>query len=175
MATHRIPLAILRPDSIVPLDLIANQITEAASPSVGDLLAYVLADAGADEGVWVKFTVPKNYVGSPSLIVRGMLDGAPAAGDDLGFGFRKRAVADNEVADGTFDAEQTTQNTDIGSTGSNYSDEDEYEASITLTAGDYAVDDSVFGYFFIDATGTTYVGNFLLYAEDSLFFQYADA
>ena len=169
MAVHRVPVAILRPDSTVPLDLIANQITEAASPSVGDLLAYVLV-GGTDKGVWVKWTVPKNYVGTPVLAIRGMLDGAPGAGDDLAFGVRPLAVADNETADATFDAEQTAQVTDL----SIWADEDEYEETITLT-GTYAVDDSVFAYVYIDASGTTYVGNFLLYAEDSIFFQYSDA
>ena len=104
-------------------------------------------------------------------MLKGVLDGAPSAGDDLGFGFRKRAVADNEAADGTFDAEQTVQNTDIGSTGSAYSDEDLYITSITLTAGDYSVDDEVFGYFYLDASGTTYTGNFLLLALE---FEYTD-
>lgn len=170
MATHRIPVAIIKPDAGCPLDLIANQITEATTPSVGDLLAYVLADGGADEGVWVKWTVPKNYVGTPVLVIRGMLDGAPGAGDDLAFGVRPRAVADNEAADGTFDAEQTAQVTDLSA----WADEDEYEETITLT-GTYSVDDSVFAYVYIDASGTTYAGNFLLYAEDSIFFQYADA
>src|SRR3990172_4223984 len=169
MAVHRVPVAILRPDSTVPLDLIANQVCEAASPSVGDLLVYVLV-GGTDEGVWVKWTVPKNYVGTPVLVIRGMLDGAPGAGDDLAFGVRPRAVADNEAADGTFDAEQTAQVTDL----STWTNEDEYEETITLT-GTYAVDDSVFAYVYIDASGTTYVGNFLLYAEDSIFFQYSDA
>ena len=170
MATHRVPVAILRPDSGVPLDLIANQITEATSPSVGDLLAYVLADGGTDEGVWCNFQVPQNYVGSPVLVIRGMLDGAPGAGDDLAFGVRPRAVADNESSDGTFDAEQTAQVTDI----STWANEDEYEETITLT-GTYAAGDTVHAHVYIDASGTTYSGNFLLYAENSIFFQYADA
>lgn len=162
----------MRPDSGVPYDLIANQITEGTTPSLGDLMAYVMADGGTDEGVWVRFNVPQNYVGTPKLVIKGVLDGAPSNGDDLGFGFRKRAVADNEAADGTFDAEQTVQNTDIGGTGSAYSDEDLYVASITLTGADYAVGDEVFGYAFIDASGTTYTGNFLL---TDILFEYADA
>jgi hypothetical protein len=172
MATFRKPVRIDQPDSGVPLDLVSNQITAATAPSVGNLRCYVLADGGSDEGVYCRFTIPKNYVGSPAVVIRGILDGAPSNGDDLGFSFRKRAVADNESADGTFDAEQTTQNTDIGGTGSAYSNEDLYATSITLTAGDYAVDDEVYGYLAIDASGTTYTGNFLL---TSIEFQYADA
>lgn len=171
MATHRKPIKIVGQDSGVPTDLISNQITAATAPSIGNQLCQVMADGGSDEGVYVRFTVPKNYVGTPKLVVKGVLDGAPSAGDDLGFSFRKRAVANNEAADGTFDAEQTVQNTDIGSTGTNHANEDLYEASITLTAGDYAVDDEVYGYLAIDASGTTYTGNFLL---TSLEFEYTD-
>jgi hypothetical protein len=174
MATHRLPVAIIKPDAGVPLDLISNQITSATGPSVGNLLAYVLADGGSDEGVYIKFSVPKNYVGTPKIVVRGILDGAPGASDVLAFSFRKRSVANNESADGTFDAEQTSSAT-IGSSGSAHSDEDEVEQSVTLTAGDYAVDDSVLGYLALDASVNTYAGNFLLYADDGVFFEYADA
>src|SRR5262245_59870958 len=133
MATFRMPVDIVNQDSGVPLDLVSNQISAATAPSVGTQTCWVMADGGADEGVYVRFSLPKNFVGSPTLVIKGILDGAPGAGDDLGFGFRKRAVANNEAADGTFDAEQTVQNTDIGSTGTNHANEDLYEASITLT------------------------------------------
>lgn len=170
MATLRQPVEIVRPDTGVPLDLVSNQITAAAAPSVGGQLCYVLADGGADEGVMVRWEVPQNYVGSPVLVVRGILDGAPSAAHVLGFGCRKRAVANNESADGTFDAEQTASET-IGSNGTNHADEDFYEETISLTAGDYAAGDEVFAYIFIDASGTDYTGNFLLTALD---FQYSD-
>lgn len=150
-----------KPESGVPLDLVSNQITSATLPSVGALMAYVLADGGADEGIYLSFHIPKNYVSAPKIVIKGILDGAPGASDTLGFSFRKRAVADNESADGTFDAEQTTSAT-IGSSGSSHSNEDLYATSITLTAGDYAVDDDVYGYLAIDASGTSYAGNFLL-------------
>jgi hypothetical protein len=172
MATHQIPiLGGERPDAGVPLDLVANQITEATSPSVGDVLAYVFADGGADEGVWGRFTVPKNYVGTPVLVVKAILDGTPAAAAVLGIGMRKRAVANNEAADGTFDAEQTGSST-IGSNGSGHADEDEVEQTITLTGGDYAVDDTVYFYAFIDASVNDYTGNVLV---TSIEFRYADA
>lgn len=158
------------PDSGVPLDKVSNQITSATAPSVGNLLCYVLLDSGSDEGIYFSFHVPKNYVGSPKIVIKGILDGAPGATDTLGFGFRKRAVADNESADGTFDAEQTTTAT-IGSSGSNHANEDLYVTSITLTAGDYTVDDEVFGYLYIDASGGNYIGNFLLTDVE---FEYTD-
>lgn len=172
MATFRKPLPVVHVDAGVFPDLVGNQITASAGPaSVAPQIAYVMADGGSDEGVHVRFGIPKNYVGSPVLVVRGILDGAPGASDTLGFGFRKRAVANNEAADGAFDAEQVVSAT-IGSSGSAHADEDLFELTITLTAGDYAVDDEVFGYLFIDASGTTYAGNVLV---TSIEFQYADA
>ncbi len=164
----RIPVQIDSVDSDVFLDRVSGQITVATAPSVGTNLCYVLEAVGADEGVYVKWAVPKGYSSTPKLVIRGILDGAPGAGDDLGFAVREHIAADNETADGTFATAQTIQNTDIGSTGSNHSDEDVYEASITLTAT-YAEDDDVFAYVFIDDSGTTYGGNFLL---TGIFFEY---
>lgn len=171
MSTFRKPIQIVAVDTTVFPDLVSNQITAAATPSIGDLVAYVMNDAGSDEGVRGRFSIPKNFVGTPKLVVKGILDGAVGATDTLGFGVRKRAVANNEAADGSFDAEQTVSAT-IGATGgSSHSDEDLIELSITLTAGDYAVDDEVFVYVYIDASGTTYAGNFLLLAVE---FEYTD-
>lgn len=173
MATHRI--GIIGPqtrfESGVFQDKVGNQITAAAAPSIGEQLAIVMADGGADEGFYSGFKIPKNYVGSPNAIFTAVLDGAPGAADTLGVAFRKRAIADNEAADGAFDAEQTVSST-IGSNGSAHSDEDSIEMEIALTAGDYAVDDYVAYYAYIDSSGTTYTGNVLLM---SLEFEYADA
>ena len=172
MATHRIPvLNNVKPEAGVPLVLVGAEIAAGTAPSVANQFAYKLSDAGADRGFNHDYSIPKNYVGSPALVARGILDGAPGASDTLGLGNRKRAVANNEVAAGTFDAEQVTAPT-IGSGGSGHADTDEIEVSISLTAGDYAVDDRVYSYFFIDASGTSYAGNFLL---TGLYFQYADA
>lgn len=151
-------------------DTVANQITEATTPSIGNILCYVMADGGSDEGPYGTLDIPVNYVGTPKIVVKGILDGAPGASDTLGFGFRKRAVANNESADGTFDAEQTVSST-IGSGGSNHADEDLIELSITLTGADYSAGDQVYWYFYIDASGTTYAGNFLL---TGLEFEYTD-
>ena len=169
MATHRLDvLGTFRAESGVFLDLISNQITAVAAPSVGSVECWVFSDA--DLGGYGAFAVPKNYVGTPKLVAQWVLDGAPGASDTLAIEFRKRATANNEASDGTFDAAQTTSST-IGSSGSGHSDEDLLEHSITLTAGDYAVDDVVFYRFRRLASGT-YAGNSLLVG---LFFEYADA
>jgi hypothetical protein len=165
------------PDPGVPLDLISNQITAAGAPSIGRNLAYVMADGGADEGFSGSFDVPPTYVGSPVLIIKGVLDGTPGAAQTLQFGFRKRANANNEAADGTFDAEQTSQVSGraddlVGSNGAGYADEDLAVFEIALTAGDYAAGDCVEYYFYVDSSGTDYAGNFL---PRSILFQYSDA
>ena len=171
MATHRWPaLGDVALDAGVSLVTVGSQITAATAPSVGTQLCYLLSDGGADRGIHSDFDVPKNYVGSPVAVIRGILDGTPGASDVLGLGIRKRAVADNEAADGTFDAEQLG-NKSIGSGGLNYADEDEIEITINLTAGDYSVDDKVYYTLFIDASVNTYAGNFLL---KGVSFQYAD-
>jgi hypothetical protein len=160
-----------RPELGVAVDLVANQITEATLPSVGGVLCYVFSDAGADIGFYGSFKMSKNFVSAPKAVVTVILDGAPGAADTLGFGFRKRAVANNESSDGTFDAEEVATAT-IGSNSLNYADEDMLEMSITLTAADYAIDDLVHFYCYVDTSGTTYAGNLLL---QSIEIEYADA
>ena len=173
MATHRIDIlgAGILPDSGVFFDRIGNQITAAVSPSIGDLLAMVIANVAADQGFKGNFLVPKNYVGAPKIVLRAILDGAPGAADIAAIGLRKRAVANNGVADGTFDAEEIASAT-IGTNGSGHSDEDELELSITLTAGQYAVDNMVYYYFYLDDSVATYAGNLLV---TGVYFEYADA
>lgn len=162
----------LLPESGVYPDRVGNQITEATAPSVGSQLCMVMADGGSDEGFYCDFEVPKNYVGTGKIVVKGILDGAPGAADVLGFGFRGRPVADNESADGTYNSEDIASGT-IGSNDLNYSDEDKLEMVITLSnLGTLAVDDTVYYYFYIDSSATTYSGNFLL---TKLEFEYSDA
>lgn len=173
MATFRLPIlgANTKPDSGVFPDTIGNQITEATAPSIGTQLCFVLADGGADEGLYGNFSVPKNFVGSGAIVARGVLDGAPGAADTLGFAVRGHAVAHGEAADATYAAEDAASAT-IGSNGDAHSDEDEVEEVITLSnIGTLSVDDTVYFYFYIDASGTSYAGNFLL---TGLFFQYTD-
>lgn len=170
MATLRQPVLITGPDANVFPDKIGNQIT--ASNEIGNLMCYVLADGAADNGVYAQFSVPKNYVGSAVLVIKGILDGAPSAAHVLGFGVTGLARADNEASDTAFGSQDIASAT-IGSSGSNHADEDYYEETITLTnLGTLAVDDQVYLYAYLDVSVTDYTGNFLLTALE---FQYADA
>ncbi len=141
-------------------DRIANQLTTSVSPSFGDVIAIFLADGGTDEGFKDQLQVPAGTM--TNIVATGYLDGAPAAANTLAIGFRKRAIADNEAGDGAMDAEQTSGAVIIGSDDLGYSDEDKIEIKIPITAADYTENDSVPYYFFIDASGTSYVGNFAL-------------
>lgn len=140
---------------------IGNQIAAAADPSVGGQMALVHGD-GADEGWQGDFPVKDDYdeATNPKIRIDVILDGAPGAGDTLGWGFRKRAVADNEPSDGTFDTEQAVSDI-IGSSGSGHGDEDRLVQEISLTFGHYAKGDRVHFHLYLDGSGTTYAGDVL--------------
>ena len=172
MATIRLPILGVQtiPDSsenvyIAPINSILT--IGAATRPPGAELAIVMPDPGAaDEGFYGKFSVPKDYVGSPVLVIRGILSGTVGA-TTLQFGFQKRALADNEAFDGDYDAEVTA-----GATTSGWADEDVYEETISLTAGDFAVDDDVFFYLYRDGGTDDWTGTFLC---TGVFFEYSDA
>jgi hypothetical protein len=159
------------PDAGVSPDTVGGQITTDADPSIGRIGCYVLADGGVDEGFTLHFRVPDPYVGSPVVVIEGVLDGAPGAADTLGFGFRKRVLTDNAAAYNTLDAEQLASAT-IGSGGLDYADRDYLVMLIPLTGAVFATGNRVIGYVFLDSSATTYTGNFL---PLDVRFQYADA
>jgi len=165
MATHRIPIISqnMLPDSGVFPDRVGNQIT--AANQVGNQLCYVLADGGTDEGFFDSFSIPKNWVGTSKIIVKGILDGAMTT-VVLQFGVKGITLADNEAADAAYSTEDT------GSISADHADEDKFEVSITLTNfTGFAVDDEVHYYLYVDASGNTYTGNILLTQVE---FEYAD-
>lgn len=166
MATHRIPIISQNclPDSGVFFDRVGNQIT--AANQVGNQLAMVMADGGADEGFFDSFSIPKNYVGTPKIVVKGILDGAMTT-VTLQFGVKGITVADNEAADAAYSTEDT------GSITADHADEDKFEVSITLTNfTGFAVDDEVHYYLYVDASGNSYTGNILVTQVE---FQFVDA
>lgn len=159
------------PDAGTFYDLVGNQISSTASPSIKDVTALVLNCAStSDIGYKDGFTVPQNYVGSPALVVTGILDGAPSSNHVLGFGWREKAIANNEGTTGAFAAEQTAS-TVIGSAGTNHATNKLYQDTITLT-GTYAAGDFVAFHTYMDASVTTYTGNFLHVDTE---FQFSDA
>lgn len=168
MATHRIPIlgpGTMPDDGVYPSP-IRLQLTMGTGP--GNELCYVMPEpaGGGDLGLSGKFSVPKDYVGSPVLVVRGIMDGAVDT-NDVHFGVQMLGLADNEAYDAALEAEDTAtfqSNT--------YADEDVFEETITLTVT-LAVDDDVAYHFYIDDSGATpWTGNVLL---TGLYFQYSDA
>lgn len=150
-----------RPEEDVYFTPVETQITAATAPSIGKQFAELMADGGSDVGFYDDFKVPPNYSSGGKIVITGVLDGAPGAADTLGFGIRGRAVADNESADGTYGTEDAASVT-IGSNDLGYSDEDLVIIEITLSNLTFAASEAVFYYFFIDTSGTTFTGNFLL-------------
>ncbi len=169
MATHDLP--ILGPglslDALVYPQKVKNELSLASAP--GEEIAIVLpaaATIAADTGIHGKFTVPQIYVGTPLIVIRGILDGAPTT-LVIAFGFQKKALADDEGYDAALGAQQIASASSVSQ-----ADEDVYEETIALTAGDYAKGDDVDYFFYIDDSVHTYTGKFLL---TGLFFRFDDA
>lgn len=171
MATLRKTCTITGLDAAVEPCRIATHLS-LTNATIGNQTGYLVVDAGSDVGLHCRVEIPKNYVGSPVLVVRGILDGAPGASDTLGFGCTGIARADNETVDAAYGSEDAASAT-IGSGGTAHSDEDQYEETITLTnLGAPAVDDTLYLYVYLDASATSYAGNFIF---TSIQLQYSDA
>jgi len=166
MATHQTPIMgpNTLPESGVFFDMVGNQIT--ATNEVGNQLALVMADGGSDVGIHGNFTVPQNYVGTGKIIVKGILDGVMTS-KTLAFGVQGIAREDNEAVDAAYSTE------DLGNVTADHADEDLFKVEITLSnLTGLAAGDTVFYYFFIDASVNDYAGNVLI---TDLLLQFADA
>lgn len=150
-------------------DKVKNQLT-LTNAAVGEELVLVLSDGGADEGFTGKFEVPQEYVGSPELVIKGILDGAPAAANTLGFGVTGKNTTDKDSVDAAFSTEDVVSET-IGSNGTGHGDEQHYEKVLPLSNFVVAAGKTARFYVFLDSSGTSYGGNFLL---EDIFFQYSD-
>lgn len=165
MATQRIPIdgPNLLPESGAFYDRVGNQL--AAANQIGNQLALVLNDPGTDEGFYADFQVPQNYVGTPKIVMTGILDGAMSS-VTLGVGVRGIVLADNDAADVAYSTE------DIANTTTDRADEDMVQVSITLANLVPGAGKQVHYYFFIDSDVNTFTGNVLV---TGVFFEYADA
>ncbi len=169
MATIRIPIMGIgtNPDDTgnTFLDRIDNQLT---MTNVKDQLCMVMnaPAGGGDTGFHGSFKIPKNFVGTPKIIVTGIIDGTPAS--TMGFGMTLLGRADTESIDTAYESEATvTKGTDW----TGYSDESMIELSFTPT-GTLAVDDTIVYFFYREDGADDSTINFLL---TSLEFEYSDA
>lgn len=168
MATHRLPImgAMTVPDSTGEcfLSAIDTQITIGTGAMKN--LAMTLKDPTADTGFYGVFQVPQNYVGTPKVVVVGVLDGTPGA-TSVDFEFSYLTRVDNEAVDAAWEESVTF---DTGAT-SGWADEDIVEDSGTCSAN-FTAGDTVLYYFKRDQGTDDFNGDFHVLG---LYFEYADA
>lgn len=171
MATFNLPVlgfATNLDDGVYP-SRIRDQVT-LTNADVGKELCYVLPAAAtitADTGLQGKFRVPDNYVSTPVLVIRGILNGAPST-LVLSFGVKLKAVADDETYDAAFGTENVASASSVSQ-----ANEDVYEETITI-ADTLSVGDDVDFWFYLNyaTPAHTYTGTFLL---TGLYFRYNDS
>lgn len=131
-------------------------------------IAFFMAfPTGSDVALDVDFTIPQNYVGTPILVIQGILDGTPAA--ILAFGAQQLSRADSESVDVAYEAEDTASNSDW----TGYADEDFFVETITLTpSADYVAGDTILLSFYRDDSVDTSTFDFIL---TDLRFRFNDA
>lgn len=169
MATHDLPIlgASTVPDTSGDVFFEPIEIAIATTAANLSMLGVTMQfPTGSDIGLYGKFTIPQNYVGTPVLVIRGILDGNSGT---VAFGLQQTGgIADNETSDVVFESE------DIASfDSSTYSDEDVFEETITITPGSaYVAGDEVHFFFYRDDSVDTTAIELSL---TGLFFRYQDA
>lgn len=137
-----------------------------ANPKLQDCMVMEFP-TGSDIGLETSVEVPQGYVGSPVLVIRGVLDGTPA--NVLAFAVQQLSRADSESIDTAYETEDIASN----STWTGYADEDYYVETVTLTpASPYVAGDIILIKLDRDDNVDTTTFNFLL---THLGFQYSDS
>jgi len=172
MSTHRLPILNYNvvPDGTgnVWAAPLSTELALASAP--GNEMCIVMpaaATISSDTGIYGKFTVPNTFAaGSETLVIRGILDGAPST-LVIAFGVQLKANADDESYDQALGAQAIASASSVSQ-----ADEDVYEETIDISGTTFAANDDVNFFFYIDDSVHTYTGLFLL---TGLFFQYTDA
>lgn len=132
MATHRMPVQLSVPGSSdVFFDSSVNR-------DSNDRFAHeliVFRDTATKIGIGGQFVVPKNYVGTPKII---LIWRANATTGNVVWDFDYRAIANAESLDPSTDQEAATVTTGTSATAHN-----RQESAIALTAANLAADDIV--------------------------------
>ncbi len=168
MATHRIPILGFgtTPDSSG--DVFFEPYSVKATNDVWDRLVAIFNDSGTRIGLAGGFAIPKNYVGAPKVIV---VWTAAATSGDVEWDVDYRAVGgdDAESLDQSGTQETVNQNDTAPSAA-----HERMEASLALTAGNFAVDDEVEFELFRDGAdaGDTMAAAAIVFG---VFFEYSDA
>lgn len=147
MATRTIPILTFAtlPDTTGNAFFQELEVAIATTAANLHMLGFTMPDPGAaDEGLYSSFPVPGEYVDTPKIVIRGILNGAPA--NTLAFGFQSTGgIAHSETADKAFGSQDGASN----ATWTGLVEEDLYEEVIDLT-DTFSANEEVFYFFYRD-------------------------
>lgn len=168
MATHRIPILGWPTNPDTSGDMFFEPFDVKASNDVWDRHVAVFNDTATRIGVHGGFTVPKNYIGSAKLVV---VWTTSATSGDVEWDFDYRAVGGDDAE--SLDQAGTQESVNLNDTAPGAAFR-RMETLITLTAGNFAIDDEVTFTFFRDGTdaGDTMAAAALVF---QLLWEYSDA
>lgn len=168
MATHRIPILGFGTNLDTSGDVFFEPYSIKATNDVWDRLVCIFNDTATRIGLHGGFTVPKNYVGTAKIIV---VWTSTATSGDVEWDFDYRAVGGDDAE--SLDQAGTQETVNINDTAPSAAHE-RMEASLTLTSGNFAVDDEVEFTLFRDGTdaGDTMAAAAIVF---SVLFEYTDA
>jgi hypothetical protein len=168
VATHRIPILGWATLPDINGQAFPESYDTKATNDVWDRLVMVFNDSIIRSALAGGFAVPKNYVGTPKLII---VWTATATSGAVVWDFDYRAVGGNDAE--SLDQTGTQEAVTVTDTAPGAAHR-RLEAEIALTAGNFAVDDEVEFLFARDGTDAadTMAAAALLFG---LYFEYADA
>ena len=168
MATHRVPILGHGTTPDTSGDVFQEPYSIKAINGLWQRLVTIFNDTAARIGLRGGFAVPKNYVGTPKIII---VWTATATSGDVEWDFDYRAVGgdDSESLDQATAQESVNQNDTAPS-----AIHERMEVSLSLTAGNFAVDDEVEFELFRDGTdaGDTMAAAAIVFG---VYFEYTDA
>jgi hypothetical protein len=148
MATHRIPILGFPTLPDATGRVFFEPYNVKATNDIFKNLVLILNDPGASQnhGVYGKFRIPTNYVGTPKVVVA--WTSTATTGTCL-FAFDYRAIGGNDAE--SLDQASFQEQIDISDVAPTATDR-KLEVSGALTAGNLAADDEVEFYFYRDGT-----------------------
>jgi len=168
MATHRIPILGWNTVPDNSGDVFLEPYSVKATNDVWEYLVTIFEDTATRIGLRGAFDVPQNYVGSPVIIV---VWTATATTGAVEWDFDYRCVGGNDIE--SLDQTGTQQSVNASDNAPSVVNE-RLEASLSLTAGNFAAGDTCQFELFRDGTdaGDTMSAAAIVHA---LLFEYADA
>ena len=168
MPTHRLPILgfATSPDASGDVFFEPYSIKMAVAGRWDEQLVAIFKDTSTRIGLQGRFLVPKNYVGTSNLIIDWASDTATANAVEWDFEYRAVAALQSFA--------QATQDEAVNDADIAAAIDQRESLSISLTDGNFAIDDIVQWELFRDGVdaGDTLVGAVMLFG---LYFEYADA